>query len=97
MRMPRLVVWLSVLDFLVVITLWGWRTLHPVSTAHSGVDPTYWTASALGLVLAVYGFVVLVRGGSSQLSRSVTCVLFALAPACAALIGLLSRIGPRLV
>jgi len=58
-----------------------------------GTETLYWVTAVLGLILSVYGFIALTKGGQKQLSKSTVVILFALIPGCAALIRTLSAIG----
>lgn len=62
MRVSRSVTWLSVVDLVVFAATYGERVL----VLHRTADPLrflYWISVWAGLVLAVYGFVALTRGG----------------------------------
>ncbi|MDQ0190514.1 hypothetical protein JI721_13640 [Alicyclobacillus cycloheptanicus] len=93
-RMSSVTVWAAVLDC--ALFLWAFSDDVVRQTRHVRVLPAlellYWVTGVAGMVLAVWGFLALTRGGPLQLRKASACVLFAMIPACAALIGILSRL-----
>ncbi|MCL6452492.1 MAG: hypothetical protein K6T78_02565 [Alicyclobacillus sp.] len=92
MKLPRWTAWVALFDCLLFLAGDVGRVYAPPAWM-SGVRVGYWLSVWLGVVLAVAGFLALTRGGASQLKRSVTCVLFAMMPACVGLVTVLARIG----
>ena len=90
--MPRWGSVVSVFDGLIFVVLYVLRGLH-VHTFALGISVGYWLTVWLGLILAVYGFFPLTRGGETQLRRSVLCIVFTLLPACVGLVTLLGHLG----
>ncbi|MCL6548433.1 MAG: hypothetical protein K6T30_05945 [Alicyclobacillus sp.] len=102
MRLPwgSAAIWLALLDCVAFVTAWVRNGLRTAS----GMPPSGWWQSVYlvsgiaGLVLAVYGFVVLVRGGMLRgglkpLRQGALVVLFAMVPGCGGLMALLSHLG----
>ena len=90
--MPLWVSVLAVVDGIVFVGSWILRGVHVHGTAEP-VATIYWITVWIGMVLAIYGFFPLTRGGESQLRRSVICILFALVPACVGLVTILGHLG----
>jgi hypothetical protein len=90
--MPLWVSALAVVDGIVFVGSWILKGLH-VHEFATLLAIIYWVTVWIGVMLAVYGFFPLTRGGESQLRRSVICILFSLVPACIGLVTILGHIG----
>lgn len=88
-------VWLSFVDLVVFVALWAVVTIE--DAAHRqvslGLHVGYWVTAVLGFYFAVDGFIKLAKPQGQSIRYPVVCVLFAMAPASAALIGVLYHIG----
>ncbi|MCL6625669.1 hypothetical protein [Alicyclobacillus shizuokensis] len=88
--MHRAITLVALADGMLFVAMAIWRALHAMP---GGWMPVYEALAALGLVLGVYGFVLLIRFPQQHLRTATLCVLFALAPGCQALVSLLSWLG----
>ncbi|WP_067930957.1 hypothetical protein [Alicyclobacillus kakegawensis] len=88
--MHKAITLVALVDGVLFVAMAVWRALQSMP---GGWMPVYEALAALGLVLGVYGFVLLIRSPQRHLRTATLCVLFALAPGCQALVSLLSWIG----
>lgn len=88
-------VWIALLDLFAFVWAWGWDALRAANhqPSLSGIHTVYFVTAFIGLLVAIYAFTVLIRGGNRQLTRSTVCILLSLIPGCSALIMLLSQLG----
>lgn len=100
MPVPSAVIGLALLDCGTFVAAWVRNSLRAAAGLPASLlwRDLYSVAGFVGLALAVYGFLVVVRGGLLQgglsaLRRGALVVLFAMVPGCGGLEALLSYLG----
>ncbi|MCL6631045.1 MAG: hypothetical protein K6T63_00300 [Alicyclobacillus herbarius] len=88
--MQRMATFVALVDCVLFLALAVCRGL---SLLPSYLFSGYEVLAGLGLLLGIYGFVVLIRYKERYLRDATLCVLLALAPGCQALIALLNWLG----
>jgi len=91
----RPIVLLALADAIVYIVVWGMGLLYTATPFAHDMHFLYWLTAAIGLILLVYGFTVLVRGGNKRLSEAVLLVLFSMIPGLTMLVAVLSHLGTK--
>jgi hypothetical protein len=96
-RLRKHVVWVSVCNCALFLAVWfaaSFRTYQGLDVP-GFVTVLYWVTAVLGLVLTIGGFWVLTRGRREDFRRAIICILFATAPGCVGLVGILYALGTQ--